>query len=511
MADDPTLRISLEDEGQGTGGIPGDSSADALAEEWVRFRQQISRLQDALDPAAIGQRAEVALELAHAHDELNRAMERQKDELLEMMPHLRPLAFDIEKETRQFEEAMRRLTAEMDPTNVRLMALNELELMEARQKAARLFSEEMERLAPTVTPVITVRPLNDLEEETKRFELEMARLNDALDPAKVRERARMEVELAKAREKLDQATKGEKDKLDPQSAGGKLGDLAKALRGTIGGKMPLVGSVLDIMAAFGKGGGGAAGGATGALGAAAGPIAIAAAVFEALKGLKDGIGAAIKGIGQFTASLLDPSPDVAKSIDTMGGAISGVSDKLFYLSPVLGIFGKAVGETIGALGAVMKQLDGMVERFAAFNPQLAAGLAQADIRQTLGDMRRAQEAGPQLLRYLQQRTELQQKFEDMKIRILQQIMPTVSRLLEVVETLLPFGETALEPLFMMAEYLGMLAQVGNGILGNFERGRTNQRPPDFLLPTSDIARFREGPFFFGPEGGNNADFPAQRQ
>lgn len=490
MADDATLRISLEEEETGGGRIPRDSGPEALAEEWVRFRQQITRLQEALDPAAIGQRAEVALELAHAHDELNRAMERQKDELLEMMPHLRPLAIDMEKEMRDFAEAMRKVQAEMDPAVAKQLAENELKLAEARNQSKKLYEAQLEDMRASLAPstIPEVRPILDLEEATKKFELEMARLRESMDPNVARQLARQEAELSKERQAHKDRLATAKKDLGYDGPGGGLADLAMKLRGTIGGRSPILGSILDIFSAYGKAqkAGAEGGAAAGGLGAAAGPIAIAAAVFKALEMIKDGIGSAIRGIGNFTASLLDASPEVSTSVATMGSGISAVSDKLFYVSPILGIFGKAVGETIGALGAVMKALDGMVNRYATFSPQLQLGLAQAEIRQTLGDMRRAQESGPALLQYLQQRTDLQQKFEDIKIRILQRIMPAVLRVMELVEALLPLGEASLEPLLLMANALAEIASAAGGILGNQERAQQQERQADFVLPTAEF-------------------------
>lgn len=507
--DDATLRISLDEEDAKGGGAPRGSDQKALDAEWDRFQEQMKRIRDAMDPTAISQRVFVEESLNAENRKLIALRERERDALLDMMPSLRAPAIDMEQKMRSFREEMRKLEAAMEPDNARQMAEMELKLAEQRNKTRKDYEAWLEDMRATLAPstVPEVRPVLDLEEATKNFELEMTRLRESMNPNVARQMARQEAELAKEREanrkRIDAAKKDMG--YDVPGSGGGLLELAKKLRGTIGGRSGFLGSILDVFAAYSKAGkAGTAGGASGAaggLGAAAGPVGIALAVFEALKAFKDGLGAAIRGVGNFTAALLDPSPDVSKSIDTMGGAISGVSDKLFYVSPILGIFGKALGETVGALGAVMKSLDGMVNRYATFNPQLAAGLAQADIRQTLGDIRRAQEAGPQLLRYLQQRTEMQQKFEDMKIRIMQQIMPAVLRLMELVETILPLGEAALEPLFLMAEYLGMLAEVGRGILGNSERNRTNERPPDFILPTSDIARFREGPFFFRGEGG----------
>jgi len=81
---------------------------------------------------------------------------------------------------------------------------------------------------------------------------------------------------------------------------------------------------------------------------------------------------------------------------------------------------------------------------------VALAQAQAQVIATLGDLRRAQEAGPQLAEYIRARTELQQKWEDMKVRLLQRIVPMLNSGMGILEKLIPLVEAIVASIAMMA-------------------------------------------------------------
>ena len=196
---------------------------------------------------------------------------------------------------------------------------------------------------------------------------------------------------------------------------------------------------------------GGGGGISGAVGAMGGPVQVAFAALAAMKAFKDGLASSIKGVGDFGAAMISPSNDPADMVNSMGGAVKGFSDKLFYVSPILGIFGAALGQSVMVIGTFMKALDGMVNRYETFNVTLAMAQARAETVQLLGDLRRAQTAGPQLAQYVMLRSEMQQKFEDAKIRMLTRILPLVMVGMKFAETLLPIAEIIVELLTKMGE------------------------------------------------------------
>ena len=127
------------------------------------------------------------------------------------------------------------------------------------------------------------------------------------------------------------------------------------------------------------------------------------------------------------AVLLEASPARADAFD-------------HYVNPALGTLASVAGAAYEALGAVMKSLDGMAERFRRFSPDVALAEAQANVAQTLGDLRRAQEAGPQLAEYVRARTEIQQRWEDTKVRIMMRLVGLAETMMSSLNTVSPFIE-----------------------------------------------------------------------
>ncbi len=191
--------------------------------------------------------------------------------------------------------------------------------------------------------------------------------------------------------------------------------------------------------------------------AALGPVAVAIAVVKALEVFKDMLTGSIQALGQFGANLISPDNDPSHFVKTLGDATQGVADKFFILSPLLGIFGSTIGATIGVLGDFMRQIDGMVDRYAAYSPLLAQGQAMAEITNVLGDMRRSQMVGPELLEYIQARSQLQQRVEDIKIDLLKQVVP-------VVVQLLPLLELMVAGIGAGANEVGAILAIGNAFI-----------------------------------------------
>jgi hypothetical protein len=172
--------------------------------------------------------------------------------------------------------------------------------------------------------------------------------------------------------------------------------------------------------------------------AVGGPVgAVIMGATEAIKALGEGARAAISGTSQFAASMISADSSATSSVMATGAAFTSAGQAIGKISPIVGTVVETLGTFGTALGTVMQQMDGMVDRYAQYSPGLAVGQAQADITQQLGDFQRAQEATPALLEYLQARTDLQQKFEDMKIQFLEKITPAVTEGMAVIEGLMP--------------------------------------------------------------------------
>ncbi len=315
----------------------------------------------------------------------------------------------------------------------------------------------------------------------------------AFDPVmeaqKQEEAARRKAEVKKAREDIYGITLTDKDIVKPKIVNPPeqknfLAELVNALRGTIGGVFgKAAGAGADIFSAMkgmgGEEGGAAGGGAGGALAA----IPVIGAVVAGLVLLSEGIKKTAAAFGKFAVGLVSPDDNPASMVENIGGFVKGLGDAV----PILGTFVSVLGTAISTVGQFMRAMDGMVERYAAFSPELAQAQAMADIVQVMGDFRRAQEVTPELLQYLQTRTEMQQKFEDAKIRFIQKMMPTAIKVMEMTEKLLPLVEVIVD---IISAILNLIPGVGDKVDEIRKKMDKDDTAMDFQLPTDIILNQR---------------------
>lgn len=256
----------------------------------------------------------------------------------------------------------------------------------------------------------------------------------------------------------------------------------------------------------GPGGGVAAGG--GLLAGAAAAVPVAAAVIAAMSAIKSGAEGAARGLADFATSIASPDADPSKYTELIGRTLSTFGDKLFYISPALSIVPGALGEAVQGLSRFTRALDGVSDRYRKFSGPLAVAEAQGKAIQTLGDVRRAQEIGPQLAVYVQQRTQMQQKFEDAKIRMISRMLPVALTLMEKVEQMLPLlellvslGTDGAEALLKMAGFGDDIAAMRKKITEAKVRGGVNDMTR-ILMNT-----FLPGPRPPGAQGVSFEDLP----
>lgn len=190
--------------------------------------------------------------------------------------------------------------------------------------------------------------------------------------------------------------------------------------------------------------------------AGANPLAVVSGAMEVIKDFRDVLVGAVRDVTKFGLSLVQPTNDPSQFVGAIGDAAKMVGDKLLYIVPPLGIFASVVGEAVSAVADFMKAMDGFVDRYAQFSPALMQAKVQSDVNQIVNDMRRAQELTPMLLGYINKRAEMQQKFEDAKIRFIEKMMPLALKGMEVAERLLPIVEVAVKVLLAIAKAVGSL-------------------------------------------------------
>ncbi len=217
----------------------------------------------------------------------------------------------------------------------------------------------------------------------------------------------------------------------------------------------------------------------------AGPIGIALAAYKALEALKDAITGTIEKVGAFSAALVSADPSPAAYTKTIGDATKGVADELFKVSPAVGIFVGALGAAASAVGTLMAAFDGMVERYRRYNPGLAAASAIGEVTQTLGDIRRAQEAAPALIQYVNTRTQIQQKYEDAKIEFINKIGPTLLTFMNLGVAALPYLSMILD---VVTGILNFIPGIGANVNEINENARRQNFPDNWQLPTADVVQ-----------------------
>lgn len=182
-------------------------------------------------------------------------------------------------------------------------------------------------------------------------------------------------------------------------------------------------------------------------------IAAAVAIRAAVEQLVRGIVSAGRSVVEGIASA---NPDPAAALDRLGSAASDVGQKL----PTVGIAAIAVGESLRALAGVMQNLDRTAQRYGEYSPVIAQAQAVAEVRQVMGDLRRSQKIGNEMASYVIAQSDMQQKFEDIKIRLLTRIVPVVTKILEVLEGMMAGGEQVASviaaPLTLISDILSQL-------------------------------------------------------
>lgn len=281
---------------------------------------------------------------------------------------------------------------------------------------------------------------------------------------------------------------GQPKKADKKDAAGGnlLFDILKALRGTIGGMGSsgrAVGSMLDMSAA-------AKGGAVSGAGMAGAAIALGKMVVDAVIGGIKGVANTVTGVG---TSIASADADPGKQLADLGEATSQVSATVTQFGFTLGIAGVVAGETAKSLGSLMQAIDKTAERYGEYSPQIAQAQAIAEIRQTMGDFRRAQEVGGEMAKYLMAQSDLQQKFEDVKVKLLVKILPLVTSAVQILEAIMPSGQGIEDAVSGVAAPLTALAQIMSEI-ANMIR---DDRVPTAKDPTEQLS----DPMFRTPGAG----------
>lgn len=208
-------------------------------------------------------------------------------------------------------------------------------------------------------------------------------------------------------------------------------------------------------------------------------------------------------------------------LDTAGVARSfeGLAEKIPIVGGVFGEMGRQVR-------GFMTALDGTAANLAKYNGQLAVAQARAEVRQTLGDIRRGNLLAPELSKFVEARSRLEDKGQDLLAKLLVPLLPHATTLVnatlktvELMETyLVPAAQAAMKTTEDTASFSSdILKGMTAGLIDlrgvHTELKKTNEdnkvNPLDqFLALNLDDAL----PKFDGPDtppvGGNRLNVPA---
>lgn len=116
-----------------------------------------------------------------------------------------------------------------------------------------------------------------------------------------------------------------------------------------------------------------------------------------------------------------------------GAAAAGPGLAAGALAAVGGPVGLAVVAGLGVVAYGLKKVydaaNKLSDRLAPYSPSLAVARAEADVRQTLGDMRRANYLGTDLARFTAAQSQFSQSGQDLLANILKPLVPLVTSIL----------------------------------------------------------------------------------
>ncbi len=222
---------------------------------------------------------------------------------------------------------------------------------------------------------------------------------------------------------------------------------------------------------------------------------------------------ATEAVVRFATVMADPSDDPSRPIAAFGSEMNKVGGfavaagaGLALLNPVVGgavaavgALGMATGGLTSAFAELMQAVDGMVDRYGAYSPEIAQAQALAEVTQVLGDLRRSREVESNLASYVQARTELQQRFEDQKIKFMNQVLPLLITALDLISKI-----TDIISIVQMAvpdkvkEATSVMSVLLQGILRNTKKEESQDE--DWMTAVILGQRTPQFPFQTGPTG-----------
>lgn len=148
-------------------------------------------------------------------------------------------------------------------------------------------------------------------------------------------------------------------------------------------------------------------------------------VVNSLRGTLGAIGGPVVGAGLDLVSGVHKSAKDASEASAMGNSAGAAAAALG------GVVAVAAAVVVG-FKALTAAMDTAVERYGGYSYDVSSAQADVEMKKVMNDMRRAEEHGPELAKYVVAQGQMQEKWEEAKIKLLMDIAPALEVIMEVL-------------------------------------------------------------------------------
>jgi len=230
------------------------------------------------------------------------------------------------------------------------------------------------------------------------------------------------MEAAARKAMIDRAVNARLPVADVTPAGPPAAGLGQQIAAQLAGRFGL-GQAAGLISSAGGAGAAGAGAGAGLAGAAAaaGPAGLAVAAAFALKEVQDKINEAARASVQRAG-------EAARSTASLDA--TALATQLEESLKTIPNIGPAAAEAVKQLRSFGEALLQTAQRLAPFSADLSVANAMREVAQVTGDIRRAQQLGPDLARFVEAQSRLSQAGQDTLATLLRPLIPRFTALVE---------------------------------------------------------------------------------
>jgi hypothetical protein len=134
-----------------------------------------------------------------------------------------------------------------------------------------------------------------------------------------------------------------------------------------------------------------------------------------------------------------------------GAGAAGLGSTLTAFAKAIGPVGIAAIAAAGGLFLLNRRVNQLADTYGQYNAQIALAQAQAQVRGTLGDIRRADESAPNFARYIEAQSHLEQEWKDVETNLLNALLPLATTAVDSLTILLAIVKPITEGLAFLSK------------------------------------------------------------